>query len=189
MRLNHGITHTHLGRGWLIRLTLHQRSITLYAKLFSGTTKCQKDIVSENEPVWIACPCQHIGHCSWVRSKSTSFASRPEIDTTVPHIILWIFYLLSNGMICKWSNLNNHEYFLRKHEKYEKMVEHLKGCMYNIIHMSAANYSRLPKLVPNASWVIVLYNTINIKENIKKGRKIAEKIKWVFLQNYLYLIC
>ena len=30
-----------------------------------------------------------------------------------------------------------------------KMLENLKGCMYNIIHMSAANYSRLPKLVPN----------------------------------------
>ena len=24
-----------------------------------------------------------------------------------------------------------------------------KGCTNNIIHMSAANYSRLPKLVPN----------------------------------------
>ena len=26
-----------------------------------------------------------------------------------------------------------------------KMLENLKGCTYNIIHMSAANYSRLPK--------------------------------------------
>ena len=30
-----------------------------------------------------------------------------------------------------------------------KMLEHLKGCTYNITHMSAANYYKLPKLVPN----------------------------------------
>ena len=30
-----------------------------------------------------------------------------------------------------------------------KMVKKLKGYTYNITHMSAANYSRLPKLVPN----------------------------------------
>ena len=29
------------------------------------------------------------------------------------------------------------------------MVEHLRGGTSNITHMSAANYSRLPKLVPN----------------------------------------
>ena len=29
------------------------------------------------------------------------------------------------------------------------MVEDLKGCTYDIAYMSAANYSRLPKLVPN----------------------------------------
>ena len=32
-----------------------------------------------------------------------------------------------------------------------KMVEHLRGCTNNIIHISAANYSRLQKLVPNES--------------------------------------
>ena len=32
-----------------------------------------------------------------------------------------------------------------------KMVEYLRGCMCNKTHMSAANYSRLPKLVPNKS--------------------------------------
>ena len=37
-----------------------------------------------------------------------------------------------------------------------KMVENLKGYTYNITQMSAANYSRLPKLVPNECWVIVL---------------------------------
>ena len=31
------------------------------------------------------------------------------------------------------------------------MLENLKGCMYNIAHMSADYYSRLPKLVPNES--------------------------------------
>ena len=30
-----------------------------------------------------------------------------------------------------------------------KMLENLKGSTYNITHMSAADYSRLPKLVPN----------------------------------------
>ena len=30
-----------------------------------------------------------------------------------------------------------------------KMLETLNGCTYNITHMSAANYSKLPKLVPN----------------------------------------
>ena len=29
-----------------------------------------------------------------------------------------------------------------------KMLENLKGCTYNITHMPAANYSKLPKLVP-----------------------------------------
>ena len=33
-----------------------------------------------------------------------------------------------------------------------KILENLKGCTYNIIHTSAANYSRLPKLVPNERW-------------------------------------
>ena len=30
-----------------------------------------------------------------------------------------------------------------------KMLENLKGCTYNITQMSAANYSKLPELVPN----------------------------------------
>ena len=30
-----------------------------------------------------------------------------------------------------------------------KMLENLKGCSYNITHMSAAYYSRPPKMVPN----------------------------------------
>ena len=58
-----------------------------------------------------------------------------------------------------------------------KMFENLKGCTYNIIHMSAANNSRLQKLVPSERWVIVLYHNIawytnliyifvNINENI-----------------------
>ena len=29
------------------------------------------------------------------------------------------------------------------------MLEYLKGCTYNITHLSAANNPRLPKLVPN----------------------------------------
>ena len=30
-----------------------------------------------------------------------------------------------------------------------KMLENLKGCTYTITHMSAANYSKLPKWVLN----------------------------------------
>ena len=30
-----------------------------------------------------------------------------------------------------------------------KMLEKLKGCTYNITHMPAANYSKLPTLLPN----------------------------------------
>ena len=30
-----------------------------------------------------------------------------------------------------------------------KMLENLTGCTYNIIHMPAANYSKLTTLVPN----------------------------------------
>ena len=32
-----------------------------------------------------------------------------------------------------------------------KKVENLRGCMNKISHMSSANYSKLPKLVPNKS--------------------------------------
>ena len=55
------------------------------------------------------------------------------------------------------------------------MLENLKECTYNITHMSAANYSRLPKLVPNERWqyfnTIVWYTNliyifVNINENI-----------------------
>ena len=36
------------------------------------------------------------------------------------------------------------------------MLDDLKGRTYNKTHMSAANYSKLPKLVPTERWVIVL---------------------------------
>ena len=35
-----------------------------------------------------------------------------------------------------------------------KIVKNLKGCSYSITHLSAANYSRHPKLLPNESLVI-----------------------------------
>ena len=37
-----------------------------------------------------------------------------------------------------------------------KMLENLKGSTYNITHMSVANYSKLPKLVPNERLALVL---------------------------------
>ena len=48
-------THKHLGRvGGSLDLPCTQGQLLMDAKLFSGTTKCQTDIVSENELVWIA---------------------------------------------------------------------------------------------------------------------------------------
>ena len=37
----------------------------------------------------------------------------------------------------------------------------------------------------------LIYIFVNIygKKTLNKERKIAEKLKWVYLQNYLYLIC
>ena len=32
-----------------------------------------------------------------------------------------------------------------------KILENLKGCTYTLTHMSATNYSKLPKLIPNES--------------------------------------
>ena len=46
-----------------------------------------------------------------------------------------------------------------------KMLENLKGCTYSITHLSAADYSRLQKLVPN----------VNINENIKQRKKNCRK--------------
>ena len=52
-------------------------------------------------------------------------------------------------MIYKLSNLHIHKILMKTLEIREKMLENLKGCTYSITHMSVANYSRLPKLVPN----------------------------------------
>ena len=48
--------------------------------------------------------------------------------------------------------MNNDENIWNK----RKMLENLKGCKYNITQMSAANYSKLPKLVPTKRWGIEL---------------------------------
>ena len=42
-----------VGMGGLLDLPCIQRQLLMDAKLFSGTTKCQKDVVSENTTVWI----------------------------------------------------------------------------------------------------------------------------------------
>ena len=41
------------GVGVLLDLFCTQGHLLMHAKLFSGTTKCQKYIVSKNKPVWI----------------------------------------------------------------------------------------------------------------------------------------
>ena len=52
-------------------------------------------------------------------------------------------------LICIFININEN---IRNKRK---MLETLKGCKYNITHMSAANYFKLPNLVPNEQGVIV----------------------------------
>ena len=49
----------------------------------------------------------------------------------------------TNYLICIFININEN---IRNQRK---MLETLKGCTYSKTHMSAANYSKLPKLVPN----------------------------------------
>ena len=51
--------------------------------------------------------------------------------------------LYTNYLNCIFKNINEN---IRNKRK---LLENLKGCTYNITHLSAANYSRLPKLVPN----------------------------------------
>ena len=46
-------THTSSGDRGLLDLPCIKTQLLMDAKLFSGTTKCQKDIVSENTTVWI----------------------------------------------------------------------------------------------------------------------------------------
>ena len=51
--------------------------------------------------------------------------------------------IYTNYLICIIKNI--YENIRNK----KNMLETLKGCTYNITHMSAANYSKLPKLIPN----------------------------------------
>ena len=53
--------------------------------------------------------------------------------------IIWY----TNYLICIFMNIKEN---IRNKRK---VLENLKGCKYNITHMSAANYSKLPKLVQN----------------------------------------
>ena len=47
------LAHTSGGGGGLLDLPCTQGQLLMDVKLFSGTTNCQKDIVSENKPVGI----------------------------------------------------------------------------------------------------------------------------------------
>ena len=48
--------------------------------------------------------------------------------------------LYTNDLICIFMNIN---------ENFRSKRKCLKGCTYNITHMSVVNYSKLPNLVPN----------------------------------------
>ena len=64
-----------------------------------------------------------------------------QIKVETLHFNLVVLY--TNYLICISMNINAN---IRNNRK---MLESLKGCTYNINHMPAANYSILPKLVPN----------------------------------------
>ena len=69
-------THTHLGRGVLIRLTLHPRTITHGCEIVQWDHSIPKFLLLPKinlfgllKIAW--CPWQPIGHCSWVICKQT----------------------------------------------------------------------------------------------------------------------
>ena len=66
-----------------------------------------------------------------------------QIKVEITHYNPIVWY--THSLICIFVNINENV-----RNKW-KMLENLKGCMYNITHMSTANYSRLPKMVPNGS--------------------------------------
>ena len=69
-------------------------------------------------------------HCYQIKDETTYF--NPIVRYT-------------NDPICIFMNINEN---IRNKRK---VVENLKGCTYNITHITAAHYSRLPKLTPNES--------------------------------------
>ena len=83
-------THTHT-----YRLTLHPRTITYGAKLFSGTTQYQKFLLSPKKTCsdYIKLHCAHGNPSGTVAG---SFASRLKTDTCMPHILSWIFFSSTN---------------------------------------------------------------------------------------------
>ena len=97
--------HTHLGRGGgLLDLPWIQRQLRI--QICSVGPLNGKKILSPkikqfglHKIAWG--PWQPIGHCSWVRSMSPSFESRPETDTCVPQIFRGFFPYSANSRKAK----------------------------------------------------------------------------------------
>ena len=87
-------SHTHIsggGRG-LIRLTLHQGQLFIDAKLFNGTGRYQKFLLSPKK-AYLDYIKLHGVHGNPSGTVVGSFASRPKISTCVLHILSKIFSL------------------------------------------------------------------------------------------------
>ena len=70
-----------------------------------------------------------------------------------------------------------------------KFLEKIRGCTYNITHMSVTSNPRLPNLVPNQSdgkiSFVLICLFVNIYFNIRNTTKNGRKIKGLYLQQYI----
>ena len=102
----------------------------------------------------------------YMRNKRKMVEKRKRVCTTLPkcHMLTFLDYqtcyqlkvetLHFNPVVLCTNDLIR--IFMNIHKIIRSKRKCLKGCTYNITHMSAVNYSKLPKLVPNKRSVIVI---------------------------------
>ena len=141
------------------------------AKLFNGTTKYQKFLLSPKLNLFglhkIACrPWQPIRHCSWVICKQTQDwhlrAAHTFIDFFLSLPLIQGKQAVSywrNKMVAKKQRKNWLEHFtLPPYCENTQYDFKENGCTYKMIYIKAATHPRLPTLVPNWSPDIVFYS-------------------------------